>query len=62
MQGTIERGIYGVNTHILKIANDQTAVVYQDTAVVRFNNGFIILTAPTASKTQTTKLRMNQAA
>ena len=60
MQGTIERGVYGVNTHTLEIGNSQVAIVYQDTAVVKFSRRMIILTAPDSSKSQTTKLRMNQ--
>lgn len=61
MQGTIERGIYGAHTKILDIQNNFKAVIYQDTAVVKFNDEKIILTAPESAKTQTTKLRMNQA-
>lgn len=61
MQGTIERGVYGTATEILELANNVTAVVYQDAAVVKFNDNRIVLTAPDAAKSQTTKLRMNQA-
>jgi len=61
MQGTVERGVYGAHTKILDIQGGFKAVIYQDTAVVKFNETQIILTAPEASKTQTTKLRMNQA-
>lgn len=61
MQGTIERGVYGTATEILNLADGVTAVVYQDTAVVKFTRDYIILTAPESAKTQTTKLRMNQA-
>jgi len=61
MQGTVERGVYGANTKILDIQGGYKAVIYQDTAVVKFNDSRIILTAPDSAKTQTTKLRMNQA-
>ena len=61
MQGTIERGVYGTATEILDLADGVKAVVYQDTAVVKFTAGYIILTAPESAKSQTTKLRMNQA-
>jgi len=61
MQGTIERGVYGTATDILTLADNVKAVIYQDTAVVKFTDEYIVLTAPDNAKTQTTKLRMNQA-
>ena len=61
MQGTIERGVYGTSTIILDLQDGYKGVIYQDTCVAKWKNDHIVLTAPDASKTQTTKLRMNQA-
>jgi hypothetical protein len=71
MQGRIEDGIVpSDNTKVLEVADGVTCIVYHNTAVVKWNQRKITLTAPGnpgrgqdgANKTQTTKLRMNQAA
>jgi len=61
MQGTIERGVYGNATVILDLQDGYKGVIYQDTCVVAWNGERVLLTAPPCAKTQTTKLRMNQA-
>ena len=70
MQGRVEDGIpeNSSNTFVIENAyNDMTIVVYHDTGVTRFNRNVVKLCAPGtvggegSSKTQTTKLRMNQA-
>lgn len=65
MQGTIEHGLTGPRAYTATYQFDMPegvkAVVYQDTAVVKFTLRKITLTAPDSAKTQTTKLRMNQA-
>ena len=70
-QGRIEDGVPEcANTKTLRLADGMRVVVYQCTGVVRWDSRKITLTAPGLSgrgqdgcnKTQTTKLRMNQAA
>jgi len=62
MQGKVESGLRGqiADTKIIVMQSGKTAVVYQNTAVVKFNDDAVDFTAMEGHRTQTTKLRMNQ--